>query len=42
MEQDDMGYAGVAFTDAGRPEVAGFPELMGIEVERPFPEFGDE
>ena len=33
-----MGYAGVAFTDARRPEVAGFPELMGIEDERLFPE----
>ena len=33
-----MGYAGVAFTDAGRPEVAGFPELMGIADERLFPE----
>ena len=33
-----MGYAGVAFTDAGGLEVAGFPEVMGIEDERLFPE----
>ena len=33
-----MGYAGVAFTDAGRPEVAGFPDLMEIADERLFPE----
>ncbi len=33
-----MGYAGVAFTDAGRPEVAGFSDLMGIADERLFPE----
>src|SRR5664279_2914474 len=33
-----MGYAGVAFTDAGGLEVASFPEVMGIEEERLFPE----
>ena len=33
-----MGYAGVAFTDVGGLEVASFPEVMGIEEERLFPE----
>jgi formate hydrogenlyase transcriptional activator len=33
-----MGHAGVAFTDAGELEVASFPEVMGIEDERLFPE----
>src|SRR5271169_5616387 len=33
-----MGYAGVAFTDAGGLEIASFPEVMGIEDERLFPE----
>src|SRR5271167_283526 len=33
-----MGYAGVAFTDMGGLEVASFPEVMGIEEERLFPE----
>src|SRR5271157_5808769 len=33
-----MGYAGVAFTDVGGLEVASFPEVMGIEDERLFPE----
>ena len=33
-----MGHAGVAFTDAGRLEVASFPEVTGIEDERLFPE----
>jgi len=33
-----MGYAGVAFTDARGLEVAGFPEGMGIDDERLFPE----
>ncbi len=33
-----MGYAGVAFTDAGSLDVAGFTEVMGIEEERLFPE----
>ena len=33
-----MGHAGIAFTDAGRLEVAGFPEVMGIADEGLFPE----
>ena len=33
-----MGHAGVAFTDAGGLEGASFPEVMGIEDERLFPE----
>ena len=33
-----MGYAGVAFTDAGGLEIASFPEVMGIEDEQLFPE----
>src|SRR5271165_156800 len=33
-----MGYAGVAFTDAGGLELASFPEVMGIENELLFPE----
>src|SRR5271165_4330414 len=33
-----MGYAGVAFTDVGGLEGASFPEVMGIEEERLFPE----
>ncbi len=33
-----MGYTGVAFTDVGGFGVAGFPEVMGIEDERLFPE----
>jgi formate hydrogenlyase transcriptional activator len=38
MEQDDMGHAGVAFTDAGGLGVASFPEVMGVAHERLFPE----
>ena len=33
-----MGYAGVAFTNVGGLEGARFPEVMGIEEERLFPE----
>lgn len=33
-----MAHAAVAFTDVGRPEVTSFPEVMGIEDERLFPE----
>src|SRR5271169_1607932 len=33
-----MGHAGVAFTDGGGLEVASFPDVMGIEDERLFPE----
>src|SRR5271165_4477824 len=33
-----MGYAGVAFTDVGGLEGASFPEVMGIDEERLFPE----
>lgn len=33
-----MGHTGVAFTDAGGLEVAGFPEVMGIAGERLFPQ----
>ena len=33
-----MGYAGVAFTDPGGLEVASFPEVMGLEDQRAFPE----
>src|SRR5271157_2007416 len=38
MEQDDMGHAGIAFTNAGGLEVASFPEVMGIADEQLFPE----
>ncbi len=33
-----MAYAGVAFTDVGGLEVASFPEVIGIDEERLFPE----
>ena len=33
-----MGYAGVAYTNAGGFEVASFAEVMGTEDQRPFPE----
>ena len=38
MDQNDMGHAGVAFTDGEGLEVGSFPEVMGIEDERLFPE----
>ncbi len=33
-----MGNTGIAFTDAGRLEVASFPQMMGIPGERLFPQ----
>ena len=36
--EQDMGYAGVAFTDVGGLEIASFPEVMGIDEERLVPE----
>ena len=38
MEQDDMGYGSVAFTDAGGLAGASFPEVMGTEDQHLFPE----